>query len=88
MLCAINKLPSSQAASSSSTLAQADRILQYAVKPPNQYHHYLHSSDMQLKYHSDVSYLSEANSRSNAGGILFLGDADTTNGVYGSHRLP
>jgi hypothetical protein len=83
MLCAVNKLASSQAAPSPATLAQADRILQYAAKHPNAAI-MLKASDMQLKCHSDASYLSEANSRSRAGGILFLGDADTTNGVFGA----
>jgi hypothetical protein len=34
--------------------------------------------------HSDASYLSEQNSRSRAGGILFLGDPDFTNGLNGA----
>ena len=58
---------------------QADRILQYAVKHPNATI-ILKASGMQFKYYA--SYLSEANSRSRAGGILFLGDAYTTNGAY------
>ena len=83
MLCAVNKLASSQADPSASTLEQADRILQYACKHPDA-GITLKASDMQLRCHSDASYLSEAHSRSRAGGILFLGDADTTNGVYGA----
>jgi hypothetical protein len=83
MLCAINELASSQVAPSPATLAQVDRILHYAVKHPNATI-ILKASDVQLKYYSDASYLSEANSRSRAGGILFLGDAYTTNGAYGA----
>jgi hypothetical protein len=83
MLCAVNKLASSQAAPSPATLAQADRILQFAAKHPN-VAIVLKASDMQLQCHSDESYLSEANSRSRTGGSLFLGDADITNGVFGA----
>ena len=83
MLCAVNKLASGQADPSATTLAQADRILQYACKYPNAAIT-LKASDMQLKCHSDASYLSEAYARSRAGGLLFLGDADITDGVFGA----
>jgi hypothetical protein len=39
---------------------------------------------MQLICHSDASYLSEQNSRSRAGGILFLGDPQSTHGLNGA----
>ena len=83
MLCAVNKLASHQADPSATTVTQANRILQYAAKYPAA-SILLKASDMQLRCHSDASYLSEANSRSRAGGILFLGDADTTSGVHGA----
>jgi hypothetical protein len=83
MLCAVNKLASHQADPSATTVTQANRILQYAAKYPDATI-LLKASDMQLRCHSDASYLSEANSRSRAGGILYLGDADTTAGVYGA----
>ena len=83
MLSSVDKLASSQSAPSLATLAQAGQILQDAVKHSNVII-VLKASNIQLKCHSDASYLSEANSRSPAGGILFLGDADTTNSVYGA----
>jgi len=83
MLCAVNKLASHQAEPSATTVTQANRILQYAAKYPSA-SILLKASDMQLRCYSDASYLSEVNSRSRAGGILYLGDADTTTGVHGA----
>ena len=83
MLCAVNKLASKQAAPTVDTVTQADRILQYAHRYPNAAVT-IRASDMQLRCHSDASYLSEAKSRSRAGGILFLGAIDPVHGVNGA----
>ena len=83
MLCAINKLASKQAAPTADIATQADRILQYASRFPNA-SIIIRASDMQLRCHSDASYLSEAHSRSRAGGILFLGAIDPVHGVNGA----
>jgi hypothetical protein len=83
MLCSVNKLASKQAAPTADTASQADRILQYAARFPNA-NIVIHASDMQLRCHSDASYLSEAHSRSRAGGILFLGSIDPVHGVNGA----
>ena len=83
MLCAVNKLASKQAAPTADTAVQADRILQYAARFPAATVT-IRASDMQLHCHSDASYLSEAASRSRAGGILFLGAIDPVHGVNGA----
>jgi hypothetical protein len=83
MLCAVNKLASKQAAPTVDTATQADRILQYAYRYPDATIT-IRASDMQLRCHSDASYLSEAKSRSRAGGILFLGAIDPVHGVNGA----
>jgi len=83
MLCAINKLASKQAEPTIDTLAQAERVLQYAARFPNA-SIIIRASDMQLRCHSDASYLSEARSRSRAGGILFVGAIDKVHGVNGA----
>jgi hypothetical protein len=74
MLTAVNKLASKQATPTKNVVAAAQRLLQYAARFPNATIQ-LRPSNMQLMCHSDASYLSELNSRSRAGGILFLGDA-------------
>jgi len=74
MLAAVNKVASEQARPTVAVEKAANRILQYAKKFPNATIVYK-ASDMQLRCHSDASYLSETRSRSRAGGFFFLGDS-------------
>ena len=83
MLCAVNKLASKQANPNKESIADSMRLLQYAKAHPEATIRYRPSS-MQLMCHSDASYLSEAQSRSRAGGILFLGDPDLHHGPNGA----
>ena len=81
MITAINKIGSSQADATTNVLAQIDRFISYASRFPNS-SMCIRASDMKLYGHSDASYLSEPNSRSRAGGYLFLGECkpgDTPN---------
>ncbi len=72
MLTAINKLASIQANPTEATEQAAHRFLSYAKTWPNA-SLVIRPSDMILRAHSDASYLSESNSRSRIGGIMFLG---------------
>ena len=81
MITAINKIGSSQADATTNVFAQIDRFIAYASRFPNS-SMCIRASDMKLYCHSDASYLSEPNSRSRAGGYLFLGECkpgDTPN---------
>jgi hypothetical protein len=75
MLTAVNKLASQQAHPTEHVVAASHRLLQYAARFPSATVT-IRPSNMQLMCHSDASYLSEANSRSRAGGVLFLGTHD------------
>ena len=83
MLTAVNKLASKQANPTESVVAASERLMQYAARFPDATIE-IRPSDMQLMCHSDASYLSEQNSRSRAGGILFLGDPNLTQGLNGA----
>lgn len=79
MITAINKIGSAQAKPTEAVEEAVLRFLNYAKRWPNAQLVYK-ASDMQLICHSDASYLSETQSRSRAGGILFLGsDTKTEN---------
>lgn len=82
MLTAVNKLASKQANPTEAVVEASVRLMQYASRFPDATTEF-RPSNMQLGCHSDASYLSEANSRSRAGGILFLGDPDVNNGING-----
>jgi hypothetical protein len=83
MLTTVNKLASKQANPTEDVVAAAHRLMQYAARFPNASVE-IRPSNMQLMCHSDASYLSEANSRSRAGGFLFLGDPDMIHGLNGA----
>jgi hypothetical protein len=71
MFTTLNKLASQQSKPSKSLLSAVAHFLQYASSYPDAVLQY-RASDMRLVVESDASYLSESNSRSRAGGILFL----------------
>jgi hypothetical protein len=79
----VNNLASKQAASTVDTATQADWILQYAYHYPDATIT-IRASDMQLCCHSDALYLSDAKSRSWAGGIVIYGAVDPMHGVNGA----
>jgi hypothetical protein len=83
MLTAVNKLASKQANPTENVVAASERLMQYAARFPNATIQ-IRPSTMQLMCHSDASYLSELNSRSRAGGILFLGNPDFADGLNGA----
>lgn len=74
LLTALSKLASQQTAPTRRTMENLDRMLQYIAwhSGPSQT---IRASEMILMGAADASYLSEARSRSRAGGILWLGDA-------------
>jgi hypothetical protein len=86
MLPATNAIASEQAVPTKDVLAQAVRLLQYAAAYPNNAVVF-HKSKMHVILQVDASYLSRSKSRSVAGGIAYLGDADnptTENGMIHS----
>ena len=72
MITAVNKLGCIQAIATTQILEAVDRFMAYASRF-SETKLAVRASDMKLYGHSDASYLSEPNSRSRAGGYLFLG---------------
>jgi hypothetical protein len=64
---ALSSLSSEQSTATANTEAKITQLLDYAATHPDATVRY-HGSDMQLKIHSDASYLSEPKSRSRAAG--------------------
>jgi hypothetical protein len=86
MLPATNAIASEQAVPTKDVLAQAIRLLQYAAAYPDNAIVF-HKSKMHVILQVDASYLSRSKSRSVAGGIAYLGDAEnptTENGMIHS----
>ena len=83
-------ISSEQAHPTDNLLKQADRLLAYGQTYPDNKLIYK-KSDMVLKIHSDVSYLSRSKSRSVAGGYGFMGnknDDDFLNGgIYAFSKI-
>ena len=76
MKVAISKIASRQAKPTERLWEETQTFfMQYAASWPDASLRYK-ASDMQLKVHSDASYLSEANARSRAGGYFYLGNCD------------
>ena len=73
MLVAINELGANQAASTASTRAKADWLLDYAATHPNAKVRFF-ASGMILYLDSDAAYLVLPNARSRMAGFYFLGD--------------
>jgi hypothetical protein len=80
MLVALGTITSQQSKGTQATAQALTQLLNYAAAHPDATVRY-HASDMNLHVHSDASYLSEASSRSRAGGIFFLSQrpADPSN---------
>ena len=73
MLTDIGSISAQQSKVTEITYADTLWLLNYAVTHPNAKIRYT-ASNMILYIHSDVSYLSEPQARSRAGGHYFLGD--------------
>ena len=73
MLVALGTIAGQQAKATTSTMAAANWILDYAATNPIAKLRY-RASDMQLYSHSDASYLSEAKARSRGAGFCYLLD--------------
>ena len=74
LLVALGTIATSQASPTEETLSKVTDLLNYASTHPSPTIRYL-PSDMVLHVHSDASYLSEAQARSRAAAIFFLGNA-------------
>ena len=73
MLAALSSISVQKSKGTEKTYADTLWLLNYATTHPNATIRYT-ASDMVLHIHSDVSYLSEPQSHSRAGGHYFLGD--------------
>ena len=72
LLKALNTIARKQSAPTELTNKWANQILDYCATNPDAKIQY-QASDMQLKIHSDASYLNEPNARSSFAGYHFLG---------------
>jgi hypothetical protein len=86
MLTAVTKLAIKQANPTKAVVEASVRLMQYAARFPDATIEF-RPSNMQLGCHSDASYLSEANSRSRAGVILFSGRPGRQQWDQRSYRL-
>jgi hypothetical protein len=71
MLTALDSIATQQANPTENTMIKVKQFLDYAFTHPDPIITY-QASDMVLAAHSDASYLSEANSCSQAGGHFFM----------------
>jgi hypothetical protein len=70
-------LASRLSTSTSTTMSGVDHLLDSCSKHPDANIRY-YTSDMQLKIHSDASYLSEPKAKSRIGGYFYLGNAQNS----------
>ena len=77
MLHALNDIATKTNQGTTTTLEAAHHLLHYAASNPNGQIRFT-ASDMVLNCHSDAAYLVAPESRSRAGGFLFLGDKNRT----------
>ena len=82
ILPAVTHLSSLQSRPTQNVLLAAQRLLAYCSRYPNNALRY-HACDMVLHIQSDASYLSRPNSRSVAGAIFYLGNADQPTHING-----
>ena len=75
MLAALGSFASQQATPTENTMKKVKQFLDYAATHQDATITY-RASDMIIAVHSDVSYLSETNARSRAGGHFFLSEND------------
>jgi hypothetical protein len=73
----INVLPSEQSNATEVTADKVIKLLNYCNTRPETKIRY-HVSEMILHIHSDASHLSEIESKSKAGGFLYMGNATKT----------
>jgi hypothetical protein len=77
MLMTISTIAAQQSKATQLTIRATNRLLNYCHTHPNAIIEY-RASDMQLKIHSDASYLAEPKGRSRGGGHYYLGDKPST----------
>ena len=73
MLVVLSAIALEQSKATEQTNAAADHLLDYCATNPDATMHYV-ASDMQLKIHSNASYLNESKACSRVGGHFFLGN--------------
>jgi hypothetical protein len=83
MLTAVNHIASMQSNPTERVMEAAKRLLQYAAAYP-QHKLVYHACDMVLHIQSDASFLTRSESRSVAGGILYLGNRDDPMTINGA----
>ena len=83
LLPTVNLLASLQSAPTEQVEEIADRLLRYCARYPNNELVY-HACDMTLFIQADASYLSRPKARSVAGGICYLGNADSPHHINGA----
>ncbi len=86
MLVALGTIAAAQAKGTQHTNKIVNHLLDYCHAHPDATLRY-RASDMILKSHSDASYLSEANARSQAGGHFYLGDKQANQPERGNGAL-
>ena len=84
MLAALGSLATQHANPTKNTMAKVTQFLDYATTHPDVIVTY-NASDMVLVGHSDTSYLSESNARSQAGGHFCMSNNTTTQQWRHSH---
>jgi hypothetical protein len=78
LIMPINMLAYEQSKSTSDTADKVIKLINYCNTHPETKIRY-HASDMILNIHSDVSYLSEREAKSRAGGFFYMGSSNTAN---------
>ena len=81
MLPALSTIASEQTKGTEATMDKITQFMNYAATHPDATIRY-RKSDMNLKVHSDASYLSESNARSRVGGLFFLGNNANSNNPH------
>jgi len=71
---ALSSIASQQSKATEQTAAATNQLLDYCATHPDAVTRY-HASDMQLRIHSDSSYLNEPEARSRVGGHFYLGSS-------------
>jgi hypothetical protein len=76
LLLPLSTLASQLSTATSPTIDAVSHLLDYGITHPEASLRY-YASDMQLKIHSDASYLSESKDKSRIGGYFYLGNKKT-----------
>jgi hypothetical protein len=81
LLVSLSALASQLSTAAATTIKAVSHLLEYCSTHPESTIRYF-ASDLQLKIHSDASYLSESKDKSRSGGYFYLG------GKYDSRMKP